>query len=201
VTPEAERELLEVAQTVSRVLEHMPAPAYLVDGEGVFRWLNKRAVDLIGDAVGRRFATVVAPDQLHLARCEFAKKLIGSADCTDYTLTVVSRGNGRVKLRITSSPLRNGGERVIGVFGLAYPVEGEDAPVLAAHDGGLHDALTPRQHEVLRLLARGTGTTDIATSLGVAEETARNHIRRLLGKLGVHSRLAAVAVGRERGLI
>jgi DNA-binding CsgD family transcriptional regulator len=61
--------------------------------------------------------------------------------------------------------------------------------------------LTPRQHETLRLLAQGLSTEEVASSLGVTRETARNYIRRLLRTLGVRSRLEAVVRGRELGLI
>ena len=44
-------------------------------------------------------------------------------------------------------------------------------------------------------------TEAIASRLGVAVETARNHIRAVLRELGVHSRLEAVVAGRERGLL
>jgi len=52
--------------------------------------------------------------------------------------------------------------------------------------------LTPRQREVLELLARGRTTRQIAADLGIAEDTARNHIRLLLAELRVHTRLEAV---------
>lgn len=201
MTPEAERELLEVAGTVGRVLEDVSAAAYVVDGDGVFRWLNRRAIELIGNAVGKRFATVVAPDDLNHARCQFAKKLIGSASSTDYLVSVMANGNGRVPLRITSAPIRTSDHRIVGVFGLAWPAEPDVAEAAEPVHAESDEILTPRQHEVLRLLDRGAGTGEIAASLGVAEETARNHIRRLLARLGVHSRLAAVAAGRSRGLI
>jgi len=65
-----------------------------------------------------------------------------------------------------------------------------------------HDPeLTPRQAEVLRLLGEGLSTEAIASRLGIAVETARNHIRAVLRGLGVHSRLEAVVAGRERGLL
>ena len=60
-------------------------------------------------------------------------------------------------------------------------------------------ALTPRQHKVLTLLAQGQTTAQIAASLGIAEETARNHVRMLLGQLGVHTRLEAVVVAFRSG--
>jgi len=59
--------------------------------------------------------------------------------------------------------------------------------------------LAPREIEVLRLLALGTSTAAIAQRLGIAAVTVRNHVQRLLDRLGVHSRLEAVARARERG--
>ena len=61
--------------------------------------------------------------------------------------------------------------------------------------------LTPRQLEVLRLLAEGLETPQIARRLGVAEETARNHIRALLRATGAHSRLEVVLMGFRSGVL
>jgi two-component system nitrate/nitrite response regulator NarP len=63
------------------------------------------------------------------------------------------------------------------------------------------DGLTPRQLEVLRLLAEGLETQQIASRLGVAEETARNHIRALLRASGAHSRLEVVLMGFRWGML
>lgn len=60
-------------------------------------------------------------------------------------------------------------------------------------------ALTRREQDVLRLLATGLPTAAIAQRLGIAVVTTRNHIQRLLDRLGAHSRLAVVALARERG--
>ena len=61
--------------------------------------------------------------------------------------------------------------------------------------------LTQRELEVLRLLASGVATEDIAGALGVSRSTARNHIESILAKLGVHSRLQAVVYASRHGLI
>jgi DNA-binding NarL/FixJ family response regulator len=61
--------------------------------------------------------------------------------------------------------------------------------------------LTPRQSEVLRLLMRGRSTSQIAEELHLSVETVRNHIRRLMRALGVHTRLEAVAVARREHLV
>jgi PAS domain S-box-containing protein len=61
--------------------------------------------------------------------------------------------------------------------------------------------LTQRELEVLRLLASGVATEDIAAALRVSRSTARNHIESILAKLGVHSRLQAVVYASRHGLI
>jgi len=59
--------------------------------------------------------------------------------------------------------------------------------------------LTPREREVLALLARGEGNEGIAAILVISPQTARTHIQNVIGKLGVHSRLeAAMFVSRYR---
>jgi PAS domain S-box-containing protein len=61
--------------------------------------------------------------------------------------------------------------------------------------------LTGREREVLALLAQGSSTIDIAQSLFISPATVRNHIRNILQKLQVHSRLEAVIYAQEHGLI
>lgn len=61
--------------------------------------------------------------------------------------------------------------------------------------------LTERERDVVRLLARGSSTADIAAGLGITPRTARNHIQNVLCKLDVHSRLEAVAYASARGLV
>jgi len=61
--------------------------------------------------------------------------------------------------------------------------------------------LTRRELEVLRLLATGASTRTAADRLGVSPATVRNHVQNLLGKLGVHSRLQAVAHATSHGLL
>lgn len=61
--------------------------------------------------------------------------------------------------------------------------------------------LTPREHDVLRLLARGLSTTDIAHQLEVAEKTVRIHVGNLLEKLGARDRTHALVIALHRGII
>lgn len=61
--------------------------------------------------------------------------------------------------------------------------------------------LTAREQQVLRLLAGGLGTGEIAEALTISRSTTRNHIKNILGKLGVHSRLEAVAYAYQHGSV
>ncbi len=63
------------------------------------------------------------------------------------------------------------------------------------------ESLTPREKEVLRLMAEGTSSRNIAARLGISYTTVRTHIRSLGSKLGVHSKLEAIVKARELGLI
>jgi PAS domain S-box-containing protein len=65
----------------------------------------------------------------------------------------------------------------------------------------LPEALTPREGEILSLLANGHGTRDIATFLSISLNTVRNHIQHILQKFQVHTRLEAVAIAMKHNLI
>jgi PAS domain S-box-containing protein len=68
-------------------------------------------------------------------------------------------------------------------------------------NGGNPDPLTSRELDVLKLLTKGMGTQEIAEDLVITNNTARNHIQRIIAKMGVHSRLEAVALAYQIGLI
>jgi DNA-binding NarL/FixJ family response regulator len=65
----------------------------------------------------------------------------------------------------------------------------------------LADALTPRESEVLQMLASGLGNKEIAAKLAISEHTVKFHVASILGKLGATSRTEAVSLGIRRGLI
>jgi len=178
----------------ARAMNDLAAPAYMIDREGRFSWVNQAYIELFGDRRGRPFSDYVAPEHRQRARTNFARKVVGKTT-TIFDLTVLDRNGERITVRVTSAPMRKDGE-IIGIFGIGFPL-----PQVPAPSRSVLDDLTPRQHEVLRLLAEGLETPEIAKRLGVADETARNHIRALLRATGAHSRLEAVLMGMRLGVV
>ena len=85
--------------------------------------------------------------------------------------------------------------------GLVRGFQAFDAP--AAHEGagGLHEPLTEREIEVLRLMAGGYANREIGDALSIAERTVKNHVSSVLAKLGVRDRTRAVLKALEKRLL
>jgi DNA-binding NarL/FixJ family response regulator len=76
---------------------------------------------------------------------------------------------------------------------------GSPGPVDAADTGGA--PLTPRELEVLRMMADGAANKEIAWKLAISEHTVKFHVASVMGKLNASSRTEAVTRGLRRGLI
>jgi DNA-binding NarL/FixJ family response regulator len=87
------------------------------------------------------------------------------------------------------------------------PLAGRVLPALLEGDRDREDLrrligrLTRREQEVLRLLAEGQDPVEIAGTLHISLQTVRTHIQRILGKLEVHSRTAAVSLAIRAGIL
>jgi len=76
-------------------------------------------------------------------------------------------------------------------------------PEVAAElaDHAAEDQLSPREIEVLRLIASGNANKLIADQLSISEETVKSHVTNILSKLGANDRTHAVTIGLRRGII
>jgi DNA-binding NarL/FixJ family response regulator len=71
----------------------------------------------------------------------------------------------------------------------------------AAREAARLEELTDREHDVLRLIARGATNAEIAGTLHVAEATVKSHIGSIFGKLGVRDRAAAIVFAYDHGVV
>jgi DNA-binding CsgD family transcriptional regulator len=184
--------LESLGATVDDVLDGLGLPAWLVHANGSVLWLNQAARALGGERRVSHYMSGVAPESRHQAQTMFSRKLLGVDETTQYLVTV-ERPDGDRTLIDASSVAVRAGERVVAVFGVGRIIRERVRP------GAVK--LAPRLHETLRLLADGSSTEAISGALGVTRESARNYVRLLLKALDTHSRLEAVARGRELGLL
>lgn len=109
----------------------------------------------------------------------------------------VRLADGDTSLAVSTIVLDDGADGLEVVHTLS---ETSAAPRRATSDAGAVN-LTPRQGEILHLLAQGIRPRQIAGRLTLSETTVRNHIQAILLALGVHSQLEAVARARTLALI
>jgi DNA-binding NarL/FixJ family response regulator len=169
-------------------LATIPVAIWIADRLGLIVWMNVAATALLGARRGSHFSRFIASESVAEARERFARKVHGQDDSSIQQLQL-NAAAGPVAAEVTSVPIPDG-EGVIGVITLIRAEQQTEDRVRREPK----PRLTPRQHQVLQLLALGRSTTDIAKELQISEQTVRNHVRFLLAELRVRSRLEAVVV-------
>jgi two-component system NarL family response regulator len=79
------------------------------------------------------------------------------------------------------------------------PIPPDVAAALAARNA--QPSITPREVEVVQLIAQGMRNKEIAVALGISEQTAKVHVKNILSKLNLSDRSAVIAVAVRRGII
>jgi DNA-binding NarL/FixJ family response regulator len=90
-------------------------------------------------------------------------------------------------------------ETIRAVHGGQKRIPAEIAAELADH--AADEDLTPRELDVLRLIAAGSANKEIASRLSIGEETVKSHVTNILAKLRANDRTHAVTIGLKRGII
>jgi PAS domain S-box-containing protein len=186
--------------------------ALIADARGRVVIWNKSAERLLGwtasEAIGRSSCELLDGHDADGTRtcgdgCPVAASASGTVESFDVrtatrsgrpvclnvsTLSIVSDDTGRMTIHLFREVADRRALAPHGVLG----VDEEPQEV---------GPLTRREREVLRLLASGANTRIAAQRLGVSPATVRNHVQNMLGKLGVHSRLQAVAYATTHGLL
>jgi PAS domain S-box-containing protein len=173
-------------------LQRVRVPSFVVDRTGVITWLNDAGVEAFGDLEGQPFSAVIPPDRVEFVQRQLDRKLEHKESVTDYHTEVLTRDGRRRPAEVSSVAIEDG-DRCHAVFGVVLVRDRSPTPAAPM--------LTARQTEVLALVASGASTAQIAQMLHLSQETVRNHVRNILRRLGVHSRVEAVAVAYREGLL
>ena len=197
--------------------------AFAIDGDGRIIYWNRAAEGVLGysgrEVIGRQCCDVLMGDDeignrlccrdCHIMELSKSRALVHSFDMRTRTKAGSPIWVNVSTLRL---PSENVGDRTVHlirdvtasreILALIRERLVARAPTEpAASNGNGNAALTAREIEILRLVASGLNTKRTAERLYVSPATVRNHIQNILGKLGAHSRLEAVAQARQHRLI
>ncbi|WP_433532519.1 response regulator [Micromonospora sp. CA-263727] len=164
-----------------------------VDGLAATRRITSDAAEPGGPAV-LILTTFDRDDYLFAALAAGASGFLlknGTPEALVEAIRVVARGDGLLAPELT--------RRVIATFARPGGAAGTTADGRTA-EAALRD-LTPREREVLVLVAGGASNAEIAVALHLGEATVKSHVSRALGKLGLRDRVQAVVFAYEHGVV
>jgi PAS domain S-box-containing protein len=180
-----------------QIFEHSLNPAFLIDDERRYVDVNQAACSFLGlprdQVIGRRFDEFLAPD------------IRGTVEVAWPDFLDLGRHAGFFSLQMP-----DGSVRKTMYSSIANVTPGRHLTVYLLEEGrrargngraGTTSSLSPRQREVLELVADGKTSTDIAERLVVSPETVRTHLRNARLKLGASTKAQAVAIAMVRGEI
>ena len=153
------------------------------------------------DAAAEAWGELGRPYRVLYARWRQAEALVGEGDRAGAAeVTLAALGDAReLGSEWLAAELESLGARAR----LRLPVEGDPEGLAAPMETAIDEpfGLTPRERQVLALVARGATNREIGLELHMAEKTASVHVSRILAKLDVRSRTEAAAVALRQGLV
>ena len=209
---------MTIEDSISQALERTGDGALVTGPDGRVVLWNQAAERLLGwtraEALGHSSCEMLDAAASNgrficSAACTVIQAGLKGEDVESFDVQTRTKAGQPIRLNVSTLSLnggvRNGGPVTVHLFrkvSAPSPVARPLAPgPPASETNGSASSLTPRELEVLQLLTTGANTRTAAEQLGVSPATVRNHVQNLLGKLGVHSRLQAVAYATTHGLL
>jgi len=182
------------------LVDSLVVPASLHDVNGRFVRMNAAAERASGysnaQMVGRHITDLLSPEGRAVVESQF-RRAAEHGEPTDFETVFVDAGGQIRGVRAQHLPLRDG-ETIVGVLTLAFEVRrAPTEPIRLKPD----PRLTPRQREILELIASGLSTAEVARELTLSPETVRNHLRNASKELRAHTRVEAIATAQRLGLL
>jgi PAS domain S-box-containing protein len=182
------------------MIDALVVPASLHDVDGRFVHMNAAAERACGKSnaqmLGREI-TDLLPREVHESVETQFRRAVEHGATTDFETVFFDAGGNLRGVRAQHLPLREG-DAVVGVLILAFDVRRPPSePIRSRPD----PRLTPRQREILELIAAGLSTEEVATELTLSPETVRNHLRNAFRELRAHNRVEAIAAAQRLGLL
>jgi PAS domain S-box-containing protein len=141
--------------------------------------------------------TDLVPPEARSAVDALFRRAVEHGEPTDFETTFVDAGGHLRGTRAQHLPLRRD-DTIVGVLILAFDAPLPPSVPLRADQV---PRLTPRQREVISLIAAGLSTTDVARDLMLSPETVRNHLRNASRELDAHTRVELIASAQRLGLL
>jgi PAS domain S-box-containing protein len=182
------------------LVDSLVVPASLHDVEGRFVHMNGAAERASGRSnaqlLGRHFTELIPREARENLEAQFRRAVVGG-EPTDFETVFVDASGQLRGTRAQHLPLRDG-DSIVGVLILAFDVRRPPSePIRALPD----PRLTPRQREILTLIAAGLSTAEVAKELTLSPETVRNHLRNAFRELRAHTRVEAIVAAQRLGLL
>jgi PAS domain S-box-containing protein len=182
------------------LVDSLLVPVSLHDVDGRFVHANAAAERASGytnaQLRGRHFTDLLRPEARENVESHF-RRALEHGEPADFVTVFVDAGGNLRGTRAQHLPLRHD-DAIVGVLILAFEVRRPSSDHLhlapAPH-------VTPRQREILVLIAAGLSTAEVANELTLSPETVRNHLRNASRELRAHTRVEAIAAAQRLGLL
>jgi PAS domain S-box-containing protein len=174
------------------LFEQTTTPVIVVDESRNIVEINEAALALFGrsrgEVIGTSVIGLLKPSELAKSAAGFQELL--KAGEYEGTRTFV-RPDGTEVTMDMAGRMATLGQRRLAIY---VTIRQRDSWTLTPPENAPREQLTPREREIVTLIALGRETQDIAEELTISPETVRTHVRNAMAKLEVHTRAALVAV-------